>query len=191
MSAQPKSKITPEEYLVLERQATCKSEYYDGEIFAMAGASRKHNLINIAISSALYVKFRGHSCDVYSNDMRVKIDAFGLYTYPDVVVVCDNPVFDDENKDTLLNPNVIIEVLSDSTEDYDRGTKFKMYRTLPSLTDYLLVSQNNYNVEHYGKQNAHQWYLTEYQTLSNIIKLSTISCELALSEIYEKVEMST
>ena len=190
MSAQLQPKLTPEEYLALERQATCKSEYYNGEIFAMAGASRRHNLINIAISSFLYAKFRKTPCDVYSNDMRVKIETVGLYTYPDVVIVCDPPLFDDEHKDTLLNPNVIIEVLSDSTEDYDRGTKFKMYRTLTSLTDYLLVSQNSYNVEHYVKQSAHQWHLTEYQNLTDSITFSTIDCELKLADIYEKVNIT-
>src|SRR5205085_5334550 len=119
---------TPEEYLILERQAEYKSEYFNGEIFAMTGASRRHNLVAANVLASLHGQLRKRPCEVYSSDMRVKVSPTGLYTYPDVVVVCNDPLFDDKQKDTLLNPTVLIEVLSKSTASYDRGEKFEHYR---------------------------------------------------------------
>ncbi|MDP6116790.1 MAG: Uma2 family endonuclease [Planctomycetota bacterium] len=123
MSAQPIPKITPEEYLVAERKAETKSEYYRGEMFAMAGVSRSHNRITINVSTSLNIQFQGRTCEVFSSDMRVKVDPSGLHTYPDISALCGEPVFEDEELDTLLNPSVLIEVLSKSTEGYDRGGK--------------------------------------------------------------------
>ena len=190
MPAQPQiAYITPEEYLALEREAEYKSEYFNGEIFAMSGASPAHNQIVTNIVGELYAKFKKRPCRVYANDIRVKVSSTGLYTYPDVVAICNQPRFDDEQKDTLLNPTVIIEVLSDSTANYDRGEKFKHYRTLDSLAEYLLIAQDECHLEHYVRQANQQWLLLETNDLQEIIELPSINCHLALSDVYDKVEI--
>lgn len=190
MSTQPKAKphITPEEYLARERSAEYKSEYYNGEIFAFAGASREHNLIAGNIYSNLHQQLRKKNCEVYPSDMRVKVTATGLYTYPDVVIVCGRPQFEDEKKDILLNPFVIFEVLSPTTENYDRGTKFTHYRTISSLTDYILVAQDSIHVEHYVRQSDRTWLFSEYKSAEEKIQIESVGCELLVEEIYEKVE---
>lgn len=189
MSAQPQTLyMTPQEYLALEHEAEYKSEYFDGEMFAMSGASLKHNQITINVSAEIHTQFKKRPCRVYSNDMRVKVSPTGLYTYPDIVALCDKPRFDDEQKDTLLNPTVIIEVLSDSTANYDRGTKFKHYRTLESLKEYLLIAQDECHIEHYIRQINNQWLLSETSDLSETIDLPSINCHLALTDVYDKVE---
>jgi len=141
MSAEPHSRISLEDYLAAERQAETKSEYLKGEVFAMSGASRQHNLIVWNLSGALYSQLRGRGCEAYVGDVRVHIPATGLYTYPDIAVVCGEPRFEDGELDTLLNPTLLIEVLSPSTEGYDRGKKAAHYRTLDSLREYVLVSR--------------------------------------------------
>jgi Uma2 family endonuclease len=181
--------MTPEEYLAREREAEYKSEYFDGEVFAMSGASPEHNQIVTNIVGELYAKFKKRPCRVYANDIRVKVSSTGLYTYPDVVAMCNKPSFDDEQKDTLLNPTVIIEVLSDSTANYDRGNKFKHYRTLDSLVEYILIAQDECHIEHYVRQANHQWLLLETNDLQETIELPAINCHLALSDIYDKVEI--
>ena len=140
MSSLPKARFTPEEYLALERQAEYRSEFFHGEIFAMAGASREHNLIAGNVSRELGNQLKGRPCETYQSDMRVKVSDTGLYTYPDVVVACGELAFEDDEVDTLLNPTLLIEVLSESTESYDRGKKFGYYRTIQSLAEYLLVA---------------------------------------------------
>ncbi len=187
MTRQAKTYITPEEYLALERQAEHKNEYYDGEIFAMTGASRKHNLIALNIGADLHNQLKGRACEAYLNDMRVHIPATGLYTYPDVVVVCGEPQLEDEHLDTLLNPVLIVEVLSKSTARYDRTSKFSDYRSIPSFIEYLLVSQDEYRVEHNTKQTDGRWLLTEYRSLEDVAPLDSIRCLLSLKEIYDKV----
>ena len=139
MSLQPKPRLTPEDYLALERSADFKSEYFDGEIFAMTGASEPHNTIVANTLSEIRQQLKKRPCKVYANDMRVKVDPTGLYTYPDVVVVCGKARLEDAHLDTLLNPTLIVEVLSDSTEAYDRGRKFEHYRKLESLAEYVLI----------------------------------------------------
>ena len=181
------SYLTPAEYLVLERKATTKSEYLNGRAYAMVGASREHNLIAINMASELHVQLRERPCETYINDMRVKVDPAGLYTYPDVVVVCGEPRFEDTDLDTLLNPTVLIEVLSPATEAYDRGEKFAHYRQLKSLQEYLLVAQNRMCVEHYFRQGA-QWILTEFSAFDDEFDLVSIDCQLSLRAIYAKVE---
>jgi Uma2 family endonuclease len=189
MSAQPQTVyITPQEYLTIEHEAEYKSEYFDGEIFAMSGASPMHNQITINVSAEIHTQFKKRPCRVYSNDMRVKVSPTGLYTYPDIVALCDKPRFDDEQKDTLLNPTVIIEVLSDSTANYDRGTKFKHYRTLESLKEYILIAQDECHIEHYIRQINNQWVLSETSNLSETIDLPSIDCHLTLTDVYDKVE---
>src|SRR5438105_11912 len=149
MSSLTEGFFTAEQYLALEREADYKSEYVNGQIYAMSGASREHNLIAFNLITALGTQLRGRPCEGYGGDMRVKVSPTGMYTYPDVSVVCGEPHFDDAQLDTLTNPTVIIEVLSPSTELFDRGGKFAHYRTLQSLSDYVLVAQDKMQVEHF------------------------------------------
>ena len=155
----------------------------------MTGASRKHNLIAVNTASSLSQQLRGRSCEVYVSDMRVKVAASGLYTYPDVVVVCGEPKFEDDYLDTLLNPTVLFEILSKSTERYDRIAKSDYYRTLESLTEHLLVAQDEVRVEHYAKQADGQWSLSDLRTIDAAIELESIGCSLALSDVYDKVSL--
>ncbi|HEX8069721.1 MAG TPA: Uma2 family endonuclease [Pyrinomonadaceae bacterium] len=190
MATQPTTYLTPEEYLALERKVVYKSEYIDGVIVAMTGASRKHNLITFNITRELSQQLRGRPCEGYASDMRVRVPSPRVYTYPDVVVVCGEPQFEDEQVDTLLNPTLIVEVLSESTERYDRGKKFGFYRTIGSLAEYLLVAQDECRVEQYVKQPDGRWLLSDYYTPEDVIKLNSIQCQLALKEVYDKVAWS-
>jgi len=189
MSIQPKRRLTPEQYLEIERQAEYKSEYFNGEMFAFAGATENHVVIVGNISANFYAQLRNKKCKAYTNDMRVKVNITGLYTYPDVVVVCGEPKFEDDHRDTLLNPIVIVEVGSPSTENYDRGTKFEHYRTISSLSDYLLMAQDKIHVEHYVRQSDRSWLFSEFKSATNKLLIQSLGCELAVQEIYEKVEM--
>jgi Uma2 family endonuclease len=189
MSSQAQKRFTPEEYLALEREAQCKSEYYAGEIFAMAGASRWHNLIVANIISELRSQLKGRPCTTYPSDMRLKVCPTGLYTYPDVTVVCGEAQFEDNQQDTLLNPTLIVEVLSDSTEAYDRGGKFAHYRKLASLMEYVLIAQTKPHIEHYVRQPDNRWLLAEADSLHDTLHLPSIDCRLALVEVYDKVEI--
>lgn len=179
--------ITPEEYIVKERKAEFKSEYRNGQIVAMPGASHQHNLLSGNIFGHIFIQFLDRTCQIYANDMRVKVSNSGLYTYPDVVVVCDEPQFEDNHVDTLLNPTVIVEVLSPSTEEYDRHDKFMSYQTLESLQEYILVSQNSVHVEQYVRQNGN-WILREFRSLDDMLQLASIECQLAVRAIYAKVQ---
>jgi Uma2 family endonuclease len=190
MSSQPIPYLTPEEYLALERKSEFKSEYINGQMVAMTGASRRHNLIAINISSLLWQQLKKKPCEVYSGDMRVRVPATGLYTYPDVVVVCGEPKLEDDFFDTLLNPTLIVKVLSDSTESYDRGKKSSDYRTVESLVEYLLVAQHEYKAEQYVKQADGRWLLSDIASLAGKVELASIPCQLALSEVYDKVSFS-
>jgi Uma2 family endonuclease len=187
MSAQEKSYVTPEVYLAIERQAETKSEFVDGEIFLMAGASQSHNIITVNTSGELYLQFKHGTCQVFSNHMRVNINAQGNYVYPDVIALCEEPEFDDEHQDNLLNPALIIEVLSDSTETYDRGRKFQLYRQLASVQEYLLIAQDRYYIEHYQRQNAHEWLMREYQDQQTVIHLSAVPATLCLADVYARL----
>ncbi|MDS4069452.1 MAG: Uma2 family endonuclease [Candidatus Competibacter sp.] len=188
MSLQPKPCLSPEDYLALERSAEFKSEYFDGEIFAMTGASEPHNLIVVNTVRELGNQLKKRPCKVYASDMRVKVSPTGLYTYPDLVVVCGKAQFDDSHVDTLLNPTLIVEVLSGSTEAYDRGRKFEHYRKLESLAEYVLIAQHHPHVESYRRQPDHRWMLTDSDGLDGSLRLDAIDCELTLAEIYDKVE---
>jgi Uma2 family endonuclease len=189
MSSQPKTYLTPEEYLAIERQSEYKSEYFDGEIFAMTGASRPHNLISINTAAALLQQLKDKPCEIYSSDMRVRVPATNLYTYPDVVVACD-PKFEDDKFDTLLNPTLIIEVLSPSTASYDRIKKFGYYRMIQSLAEYLLIAQDEYKVEQYIKQPDGRWLLSDIGSLEEVVELPSIQCTLRLAEVYARVELN-
>ena len=178
--------VTPEEYRALERKATLKSEYLNGEILAMSGASNAHNLITLDIATELNIQLRRHGCLVYSNDMRVRTSPTGPYFYPDVVVVCGEPQFEDNVFDTLLNPIIVVEVLSPSTEVYDRGEKFAHYQELASLQEYILVSQDKIRVEQYRLIKP-QWVHREFHATEEGLPLVSIGCELTLQDIYRRV----
>lgn len=178
--------LTPEEYLTLERKATVKSEYLSGQILAMSGASNAHNLITLDIGTELNIQLRGRECLVYTNDMRIRTSPKGAYFYPDVVVVCGKPRFEDNVFDTLLNPILVIEVLSPSTEMYDKGEKFRHYQELASLQEYILVSQDRILVEHYRLVKT-QWVQTEMRGQADVLSLNSIRCELPLQDIYRRV----
>ncbi len=189
MSTQPSTFLTPEQYLEIERQAEFKSEYYRGQMFAMAGAKEPHNLLAGNVFGELRERFRKRPCKVYQSDMRVRVSATGLYTYPDVSAVCGEARFADDELDTLLNPNVIAEVLSPSTEAYDRGRKFEHYRSIDSLAEYLLVSSDRVQVELFARQPDGHWLLTAASGPDGVIELRSIDCRLALRDLYEKVEI--
>jgi len=189
MSSRPKTYLTTEEYLAIERQAEYKSEYFAGEVFAMVGASRKHNLIATNIVIALGQQLKKKPCELYTSDMRVRVPATGLYTYPDVVIACGEPEFEDEHVDTLLNPTLIVEILSTSTASYDRIKKFSYYRTVESLSEYLLVAQDEYKLEQYVKQGDGRWLLSDIRSREAIVELSSIQCRLALDDVYDKVAL--
>jgi Uma2 family endonuclease len=189
VSTQPKTFLTEEEYLEIERKAEYKSEYFAGEMFAMAGAKEAHNQIVWNMGGILYQQFRSRPCRGYSNDMRVRVAPGGLYTYPDVISICGEPKFlDDEQRDTLLNPNLLVEVLSPSTEAYDRGRKFELYQSIESLNEYLLVASDRVHVDLYTRQADGRWLLTSVSDLAATLELQSVDCRVALSDLYEKVE---
>ena len=191
MSTLPKQKLTPEEYLAIERRAEYKSEYFAGEMFAMTGASRWHNLIVSNLLRIIGNEFLDRPCVVFPSDMRVKVSPTGLYTYPDVSALCGDAEFEDEEQDTLTNPTVVFEVLSKSTEGYDRGKKFEHYRKVDSLRDYVLVAQDKTHVEHFSKRSDGRWLLTEWNELSNRFQIESIDCSLNVEDIYAKVEFES
>jgi Uma2 family endonuclease len=179
-------RFTSEQYLAIERKADYKSEFYDGFIEAMSGASRAHNLISLSLASQLREKLKDRPCEVYMGDMRVWVGPANRYTYPDVVAVCGEPAYQDSDLDTLLNPTMIVEVLSPSTERKDRGKKFTGYRGLKSLREYVLIDQEKVLVERYIRQ-GNEWVLTALDRLEDTLRLASIDCEVPLSEIYAKV----
>lgn len=187
MASVPKSHLTPAEYLAAERCSPTKSEYLRGEAFAMTGASREHNLIAVAVSSALHQQLLTRPCEVYQGDMRVKVSPTGLYTYPDVVVACENPSFEDDHVDTLLNPTIIVEVLSETTAGYDRGAKFEHYRRIDSLREYVLIAQDKRHVERFTRRPDNTWLLWETNVPQSTVELTSIACELRVSDIYAKI----
>jgi Uma2 family endonuclease len=186
MSSQTKPSYTVQEYLAIERTSQRKNEYFNGEIFAMGGASERHNLIVGNVFASLHTQMRGRHCKVYASDMRVKISQTGLYTYPDILALCGEAKFDDEQQDTLLNPAIIIEVLSKSTEGYDRGEKFAHYRRIDSLLEYVLISQGKTRIEHYMRQPDNQWLLSEVSQPQEKLELLSIQCALLIADVYDK-----
>ena len=188
MSSQLNSKFTPEEYLAFERRSEVRHEYVDGELFAMSGASERHNQIVVNLSREISTQFKGRSCKVYTNDMRVRIEGTARYVYPDVTAVCGPGRFDDKEQDTLITPNLIIEVLSASTEAYDRGGKFEYYRRIETFAEYVLVAQDKPHIEQFSRQPNGQWLFTATSGLESSVELTSVGCRLLLAEIYDKVE---
>jgi Uma2 family endonuclease len=189
MSTLPKTLLTPEQYLEIERQANYKSEYYQGEMFAMAGAGLAHNVLVANLVAGLHSQLRSRPRRVLPSDMRVLVAATGLYTYPDVVVVCGDPQFTDQRFDTLANPNLIAEVLSPSTEAYDRGRKFEQYGAIASLQEYLMVASDRVHVDLYTRQADGRWLLTSANRLEDKLELESLNCRLSVAELYEKVDL--
>lgn len=191
MSKQQKPRFTAADYLTVERGSSEKHEFAFGEIYAMGGASAKHVEIVGNIVSELRAQLRQRPCRVYSTDLRLCVDVEYRYTYPDVVVVCGQPQFLDDKLDTLLNPDLIVEVLSESTRNYDRGDKFQQYRAIASFREYLLVDQAKAHIERYTKQNDGTWSLWETDSLSEVVRLESIGVTLPVSEIYFKIDFET
>jgi Uma2 family endonuclease len=185
--AKPIHRLTEAEYLEIERRAEFKSEFFQGEIFAMAGGTRLHSLIATNFARELGNRLRGIDCIVYNSDLRVKVEPSGLYTYPDLSVVCGELRFVDGQDDTILNPKVIVEVLSDSTEAYDRGAKFELYRQLSSLQTYLLTSQRQPRVEMFTRQPSGEWLLGEAFGLDAQLALPTLNVTISLGEVFANV----
>jgi len=188
MRPQEKTKMTPEEYLEFEKNSELKHEYLDGELFAMVGARKNHNWINSNIVRELGAQLKETSCMVFSSDMRVKIEELQKYTYPDIVVACARIEFLEDELDSLLNPVIVIEILSDSTEAYDRGLKFKHYRLIESLREYILVSQYSSVVEKYVRDEGGIWLYSSMDDMDQTLMIDSIECELPLLEIYHRVE---
>jgi|ERR1051325_4095467 Uma2 family endonuclease len=188
--AQHAPRLSETEYLDLERQAEFRSEYFDGEMFAMAGGTSAHSLIGMNLGGELRALLKDTDCVAYNTDLRVKVEATGLLTYPDVSVACGEQRFLDEQRDTLLNPTLIIEVLSDSTEAYDRGKKFEHYRQIPTCREYLLVSQKEPRIEQFIRQPNGEWTLKEAVGLNAELKLASVAIVLRLAEVFAKVRFT-
>jgi Uma2 family endonuclease len=189
MATEPKRRYTVEEYLALERESEIRHEYLNGEIFSMVDGSPKHNQINSNVSRSLGNQLEDRSCSVFISDQRVKIPATGLYTYPDIVVVCGEQKYEEiDGLETLLNPVLIVEVLSPTTEDYDKGRKFDNYRSIESLREYLLIAQNKSHILLHVKQSDGKWLLSETKDMESTLHLPLIDCKLVLKEVYRLVE---
>jgi Uma2 family endonuclease len=186
MSAAPKPYISPEEYLERERQAETKSEYFAGEIFAMAGGSPEHSLIAANVTGGLWIQLRDGPCAIYNSDMKVRSTA-EHFAYPDVTLVCGEAEYGGDQGDVLLNPTLLVEVLSPTTEAWDRGGKFEQYRQRDSLLEYVLIAQDRPHVERYARQPNGEWLFSERNGLEATLPLPSIGCELALSEVYRKL----
>ncbi len=179
--------ITEEQYLAIDRAAEFRSEFLDGEMVAMSGVSMRHARLQQNISAGLDTPLRDRGCEVFGPDFRVRVSR-RMYAYPDVSVVCGEPRLADERQDILLNPVAIFEVLSPSTEKYDRGVKFQHYRTIDSLKDYILVDQDQVRIEHYSRDIDNTWTLHDHEKIDDELKISSIGVSLPLSRIYDRVE---
>jgi Uma2 family endonuclease len=188
METQPRPRLTPEEYLEIERKAEYKSEYFNGEMFGMSGGTAAHSLIAMNVGRSIGNQLRGGPCVAFNSDLRVLANATGLYAYPDLSVVCDEPKFAGGMRDVLLNPILLVEVLSPLTEAYDRGLKFQHYRSIESLRHFLLVSSDCISVELFTRQSEGTWRLTFATELTASLTLEAINCNLLLSDVYDKIE---
>jgi Uma2 family endonuclease len=186
MSSLPSYHLSPEEYLAIERQAEYKSEYLNGVMYAMAGGTERHNLIAANVIMSVGIQLRNRPCRVYPSDLKVRIPNSTRFFYPDVSVVCGETKFADDKTDVILNPVLIVEVLSDSTAAYDRGKKFLSYQQIESLREYLLIAQDEFLVEHFVRQDNDSWLYTKANALEETVALPSIECELALRDVYDK-----
>ena len=181
--------VSPESFLEMERASKEKHEYFKGEVFAMSGASWDHNVIAKNINTLVLPFLKGKPCDMFGSDFRLHIPENTLYTYPDFSIICGKPETTDEEDDTVIKPSAIIEILSKSTKDYDRGTKFMLYRSIPSLQEYITIDSLSVSVEIYTRQEVNSWQLTEFKQLSDSFVLSTINLPLQLKDVYEDVRI--
>lgn len=188
--AEPIKKLTEAEYLEIERAAETKSEFFDGEMFGMSGGSPRHSQIAMNLSRELGNYLRGHPCTPYNSDLRVKVDATGLFTYPDLSIVCGPLDLAEGTKDTVINPAVIVEVLSPSTEGYDRGKKFENYRLISSLKEYLLVSQDSPHIEQFIRSSPGEWTLREASGFESSLSLPALDISISLGEVYLDVDFT-
>jgi Uma2 family endonuclease len=189
MSAQPLLKadyITPQEYIEMEIASDVKHEYFDGEVFAMAGATASHNRVAMSLSARLTMQLEATPCEPFGSDQRVKVEATGIRTYPDLSIACE-PRFENEKELDLLNPRVIFEVLSPGTAAYDRGEKFRHYRQIPSLQEYILIETERAHIEQFIRQENGGWLMLEYDGLDKTLQLSSVPCTLELREVYERI----
>ncbi len=187
-AAEKRELITESKYLEEERRASYKSEFYKGEVFAKAGASRAHNVIVVNFTNFIATKLKGKGCRPYSNDMRLHVPLTTLYTYPDIVVTCGKEEFLDTQFDTLLNPVFIIEVLSPSTADYDLGKKFMLYRSIPTLKEFWAISSYEYRIQKYVRNfKDNSWVLSETMNINDSLTIENLSLTISLSEIYDEV----
>lgn len=185
-----KRTYTPEEYLTLEETADYKSEYHDGEIIPMTGGTTNHNQIAGNFYKKFPVTIKEQKYRLFIGDVRLWIPATRRYVYPDVMVIQGKPIYQGKNTTTITNPTIIVEVLSQSTEGYDKTDKFRFYRSIPTFQEYILIDQNAYYLEHYSKIGEKQWRLTEYDSEQDVISLSCVEFQLTLSELYEQVDFS-
>ncbi len=200
LKEETKREYTVQEYLEMERAAFERSEYLSGEIFAMAGESNRHGIVSVNLTSEIHQQLKGKDCQLRAKDTKIASNILpdkkttsmkGMFSYPDVVIICGEPEYHDEHKDIILNPKVIIEVLSESTELFDRNTKFIRYKKFnPTLTDYILVSQDKPMVEHFIRQDDESWKIYTYFGLKEIFTIESIKCKLKLSDVYDRVKFS-
>jgi Uma2 family endonuclease len=190
MFAQPKPAYTFDDWLATERAALeSRAEYVGGEVFAMTGASEAHNLIVVNTVASLHAQMKGRPCRVYANDLKVRVQQADAGLYPDIVALCGDRDFYGDRRDVIQNPDLIVEVLSDSTEAYTRGDKFAIYRQLASIKEFLLISQHQVRAELFTRQPDDRWLFSDYSALGDTVPLPSVGCSLALAEVYDKVDL--
>lgn len=180
-----KKKLSVEEYLRFEHESPGKHEYYQGEVFANAGAGRLHNKIFSNLFTALGIRLKGKPCQPYGSDLRIHIPANTMFTYPDISVFCGDLIGSETDDDTIINPSALIEILSPSTKNYDRGNKFKLYRDIPTLKEYILIDSETISVETFRVNASGHWELEEYKKISDTLRIPVADISIPLSEIYE------
>lgn len=187
MSAAAQEYMTTEQYFMLQETSESKHEYYRGAIYAMTGGTVRHNLIVANIIAVLHGQLWGTACRVFPSDLRLKVEQTGLYAYPDVSVICEPIYFGDNRQDTVTNPIVLIDVLSPSTENDDRGKKFEHYRTIETLQEYIVVAQDRVHVEHYVRQDKYRWLLVDFFAANQTVHAGSINCTIAVESVYEYI----
>jgi len=187
--AYSRQKISIEEYLEMENTSTEKHEYYKGEIFAMSGAKIAHNVIQKNLLGRLFIKLNGKKCQPYGSDVRIHIEANTLFTYPDIVIICGETITRNNDDYNVLNPTVIIEILSNSTKNYDRGEKFKLYRDIPTLKEYILIDSESIHIETFRLNEKNHWELEEYNSITEELYMKVINEKILIAEVYEGVKI--
>jgi len=182
------SYISINEYLIAERSAAAKHEYFKGEIFAMSGASFRHNKITTNLNRAILPYLGSGDCEMFGSDLRVHIPENTLFAYPDSIIICGKPEFLDEHFDTVTNPSVIIEILSPSSKDYDRGTKFTLYRSIPALQEYILIDSESVSIEIFSQSQQKTWFLEEFKSVGDSFSIKAIGVNIRLSQIYSGLQ---